>query len=173
MTQPILDIQRIVPQRRALRFEEMMIQYFIPILAMITLATQVWADEFAYDSRPVYDLCTPDQIEHSNGVHFDWGHYQQWTTHPGTASGQAALWRHPGIRVARRPCLANCDLKDRAIWPSLFARRTMVRRSVAMLPVHGLRGKNLTLKGSPQESRQTIKIGSGYKFAAKCPTARS
>ena len=80
-----------------------MIRYFITTLALIALATQLWADEFEYDSRRLYDLCSPDQIEISEGVHFDWGHYQQWTTHPGTASGPGSFVATPWNTCCQAP----------------------------------------------------------------------
>lgn len=70
------------------------------VLVLVLLSgsacTAVAAEGFEYDSRCLFDLCSPDQIVSPGKVRFDWGHYQQWTTVNGTASGpgtfEAAAW---------------------------------------------------------------------------------
>ena len=59
---------------------------------------------YDYDSRRVYDICSPDQIETVEGVKVEWGHYRQWRTVNGTLSG-------PGSFVAApwNTCIAAPD----------------------------------------------------------------
>jgi len=50
---------------------------------------------YDYDSRRVYDICSPDQIETVDGVKVEWGHYRQWQTVNGTLSGPGSFVAAP------------------------------------------------------------------------------
>ncbi len=74
-------------------------------LLLASITTMRAADEgVQYDSRHVFDLCSPDQIVSSGKVRFDWGHYRQWTTVNGTASGPGTF-----VAAAWNTCLESTD----------------------------------------------------------------
>jgi hypothetical protein len=50
---------------------------------------------YDYDSRRVYDMCSPDQIETIDGVKIEWGHYRQWNSVNGTLSGPGSFVAAP------------------------------------------------------------------------------
>jgi len=60
---------------------------FAVFLCLAGLAAAASAAGFGYDSRLVYDLCSPDQIVSCEGGRVEWGYYQQYQTHNGKLTG--------------------------------------------------------------------------------------
>lgn len=71
------------------------------------------AGEFEYDSRCVYDLCSPDQIAEPGGVRFDWGRYRQWETVNGGASGAGTFLAAPWNTCLDSPDYTRLEWKGR------------------------------------------------------------
>jgi hypothetical protein len=83
-------------------------------LLLVSLPT-MWAaaNGFEYDSRRVFDLCSPDQIVSPGVVRFDWGHYRQWTTVNGTASGPGSFQAAPWNTCIESPNYSHLEWKGR------------------------------------------------------------
>ena len=65
------------------------------------------------DSRQVFDLCAPDQIVSSEGTRVEWGHYAQWQTINGTASGAGTLVAAPWNTCVEAPEYTSVEWKGR------------------------------------------------------------
>jgi hypothetical protein len=66
----------------------------VSVLGLLTWPIEGQAG-YDYDSRRVYDICPPDQIETVDGVKVEWGHYRQWQTVNGTLSGPGSFVAAP------------------------------------------------------------------------------
>lgn len=83
---------------------------------LLASASTAWAagtNGFEYDSRRVFDLCSPDQIASPGEVRFDWGHYSQWTTVNGTASGPGSFLAAPWNTCLESPDYSHLEWKGR------------------------------------------------------------
>jgi heparin/heparan-sulfate lyase len=69
------------------------------------------AGGFQVDSRKVFDFCSPDQIADSGGVRVEWGRYQQWTTHNGTAFGPGTFLAAPWNTCLEAPDFTTLEWK--------------------------------------------------------------
>ena len=77
----------------------------ISVFVLGLLASPVESEaDYDYDSRRVYDVCSPDQIETVDGVKVEWGHYRQWQTVNGTLSGPGSF-----VTAAWNTCIADPD----------------------------------------------------------------
>ena len=80
----------------------MRVQSGLRMIPVSLLGLLAWSVEgqagFDYDSRHVYDICSPDQIETVEGVKVEWGHYRQWQTVNGTLSGPGSCFGRRSIR---------------------------------------------------------------------------
>lgn len=86
----------------------------VVLALLLDSATSAWAagaDGFEYDSRRVFDLCSPDQIASPGEVRFDWGHYRQWTTVNGTASGPGSFLAAPWNTCLESPDYSHLEWK--------------------------------------------------------------
>lgn len=81
------------------------------LLASASTAWAAGADGFEYDSRRVFDLCSPDQIASPGEVRFEWGHYRQWTTVNGTASGPGSFLAAPWNTCLESPDYSHLEWK--------------------------------------------------------------
>jgi len=66
-------------------------------------------DGFEFDSRRVFDLCSPDQVASPGEVRFDWGHYRQWTTVNGAASGPGTFLATPWNTCLESPNYSHLE----------------------------------------------------------------
>ena len=72
---------------------------------------------YDYDSRRLYDLCSPDQIATSQDVNIEWGHYRQWQTVNGRVGvvRLSSAFRYPLGDFRPQRALAN-DRETVALW---------------------------------------------------------
>jgi hypothetical protein len=80
-------------------------------LLLLLLAQAPPDVSFEVDSRQVTDLCAPDQIVSAEGVRVDWGHYVQWKTQPGTATGPGSLVSAPWNTCLEAPDYTHVEWK--------------------------------------------------------------
>ncbi len=75
----------------------------VSLSAAILTSCAAGAGEFEYDSRRLYDLCSPDQIASADGAKIKWGTYYQWQTTNGTASGPGSFVAAPWNTCVEKP----------------------------------------------------------------------
>ncbi len=81
-----------------------MVWSLVVVVFSTGLGARAWAEGYEYDSRLVYDLCSPDQVASSEGGQAEWGYYYQYETHNGSLTGPGVFLMAPW-----NTCLASPD----------------------------------------------------------------